>query len=145
MKWDRLDDFINGPEYSNGRLWTMFPLLKQFRPDNHHPARALKWTWDEASPKEVELLTKFDLQLLRLSSPRMPSNCIQGESMYILMFLARLIPFMGRAVMDSDLERTQALIEIVRDLMKSLDTLRDVEEEARERLDAMLDEEMEGL
>ena len=65
--------------------------------------------------------------------------------MYILMFLTRLIQFMGHAVMDSDLERTQALIEIVRDLMKSLDTLRDVEEEARERLDAMLDEEMEGL
>jgi hypothetical protein len=147
MKWDRLDDFVNGPEYSNGRLWTTFPLLKQFRPDNDHPSRALKWTWIDASPKEVELLTKFELQLLRLSSPRMPSNwnCIQGESMYILMFLARLIPFMGRAVMDSNLERTQALIKIVRDLMKSLDTLRDVEEEARERLNVMLDEEMKGL
>ena len=30
MKWDRLDDFINSLEYGNGRLWTMFPLLKQF-------------------------------------------------------------------------------------------------------------------
>jgi len=71
------------------------------------------WTWVDASPKDVELLTKFELQLLRLSSPRMPSNCIQGESMYILMFLARLILFMGCAVMDSDLGRTHALIEIV--------------------------------
>lgn len=61
------------------------------------------------------------------------------------MFLARLIPFMGHAVMDSDLERTQALIEIVQDLMKSLDTLRDVEEEAQEQLDVMLDKEMKGL
>jgi hypothetical protein len=95
MKWDRLDDFINGLEYGNGHLWTMFPLLKQFRPDNNHPAHALKWTWVEASPKEVELLTKFDLQLLHLSSPCMPSNCIRGESMYILMVLAWLIPFMA--------------------------------------------------
>jgi hypothetical protein len=145
IKWDRLDDFINGPEYSNGGLWTTFPILKQFRPDDDHPSRALRWTWDDASPKELELLTEFECQLLRLSSPRMPSNCVQGESMYILMFLARLIPFMGRAVMDSDLERTQALIEIVRDLMKSLDTLRDVEGEARERLNVMLDEETKGL
>jgi hypothetical protein len=144
MKWDRLDEFVNGPQYSNGRLWTTFPLLKKSHPDNDHPSHALKWTWVDASPKEMELLTEFELQLLRLSSPCMLSNCIQGESMYILMFLAQLIPFMGRAVMDSDLERTQSLIEIVRDLMKSLDTLKDVEEGAREQLDTMLDKEMEG-
>jgi hypothetical protein len=143
MKWDRLDKFIDSPEYSNGQLWTTFPILRQFRPNNIHPSRALKWTWVDASPKEVELLTKFELQLLRLSSSSRPLNCIQGESMYILMFLARLLPFMGRAVMDSDLAKTQALIGIVRDLLQSLDTLGDVEEEARERLNALVDEEMD--
>jgi hypothetical protein len=110
----------------------MFPLLKQFCPDNDHPSHALKWTWVDASPKEVELLTKFKLQLLCLSSPCMPSNCIQGKSMYILMFLTQLIPFMGCAAMDSNLERTQSLIKIMQDLMKSLDTLKDVEEGAWE-------------
>jgi hypothetical protein len=132
MKWNRLDDFVNGLEYSNSHLWTTFPLLKQFCPNNDHPLHALRWTWIDASLKEVELLTKFELQLLHLSSPHMLSNWIQGESMYILMFLAQLIPFMVRAVMDSDLGRTQALIKIMQDLMKSLDTLRDVEEEAQE-------------
>lgn len=61
------------------------------------------------------------------------------------MFLSRLIQFMGRAVMDSDLGRTQAFIEIVRDLLQSLETLADVEEGARERLNAMVDEEVKAL
>jgi hypothetical protein len=37
------------------------------------------------------------------------------------------------------------LIKIMQDLMKSLDTLRDVEEEAQEWLDVMLDKEMKRL
>jgi hypothetical protein len=143
MKWERLDNLINGPEYSNGRLWTTFPILKFIYLGTGHPSQALRWTWNDASHKEAEVLSKFDSELLRLSGSRRPSNCVQGESMYILMFLARLIPFMGQAVMESDLARTEALIDIVRELLGSLEVLLDVEEAARERLNAEIDVEIE--
>jgi len=53
---------------------------------------------------------------------------------------------MGRAVMESDLARTDALIDIARDLLESLEALLDVEEAARTRLNAEVDEgiELEG-
>jgi hypothetical protein len=45
-KWDQLDDLLNGPDYSNGQLWMMFPVLKCHRPDVDHPAQALKWLYN---------------------------------------------------------------------------------------------------
>ena len=63
--------------------------------------------------------------------------------MYILMFLTQLIPFMSRAVMKSDLARTEALIDIMQELLGSLEVLLDVEGVAQERLNAEVDDKIE--
>ena len=143
-KWDRLDGLLNGPDYANGRLWTMFPVLKRHRPGVDHPAQAYKWMYD-ASREEIDMVDAFCFKFQALAGAQMPSNSVQGELIFITMFLARIIPFMARTIMDSDLVRMQELVGVSHDLLQAMELLVDVEDGARERLNDDIEEEIAKL
>jgi hypothetical protein len=58
-------------------------------------------------------------------------NDIQHEYLHVMDYIARLVPWMMRAVTDSDLVRLKYLIGAMRDLMISIEALVQLEEEAR--------------
>lgn len=140
-KWARLDDLLNGPRYVNSPLWTLFPILKRRQPDAEHPGRKLRWVFDTCKD-EVELVTQFFSQFRTLTRANHPDNSVQGESLYILMYIARILPFMSRATMDSNSDRMLELVEVVKDLLQLLGLLVEVDEEARDILNDQIDEEL---
>jgi hypothetical protein len=129
-KWDRLDKLVNSPEYGNSRSWTCYPVLSQLQPGVDHPGRALKWTFD-TTKEELDCVNQFCFGFQRVTGARTPHNSLQGESIYTAMFLARIIPFMARATMDSDLERMRELIGVGRDLLRVMEMLVNAEEESK--------------
>jgi hypothetical protein len=91
------------------------------------------------------LVTKFCFDYQALAGASAPSNSVQGESIYITMFIARILPFMAHAIMDSDLKKQRELINVCRNLLKSMELLTDVEDEARDKVNADIDEEITKL
>jgi hypothetical protein len=143
-KWDRLDKIIDGPDYADGRHWTMFPVLRRHRPGTDDPARALKWLYD-TSREEIDLVDTFCFKFRALAGAQTPHNSVQGESIFITFFLARIIPFFARAIMDSDLVRMRELVSVGCDLLQAIEILANVEEGARDRLNAEVNEEIAKL
>jgi len=143
-KWNRLDKFLDGPDYADGRRWTMFPVLRRHRPGTDDPTRALKWLYN-TSREEIDLVDAFCFKFQALAGAQTPHNSIQGESIFITFFLARIIPFLARAIMDSDLVRIRELIGVGCDLLQAMEILANVEEGARDRLNAEVDEEIAKL
>jgi hypothetical protein len=143
-KWDRLDELLNGPDYANGQLWTIFPVLKRHRPGVDHPAQSFKWMYD-ASREEIDMVDAFCFRFQALAGAQTPSNSIQGELIFITMFLTRIIPFMARTIMDSDLVKMRELVGAGRDLLQAMELLVDVEDGARERLNGDIEEEIAKL
>lgn len=58
------------------------------------------------------------------------------------MYIARILPFMSRATMDSNSDRMLELVEVVKDLLQLLGLLVEVDEEARDILNDQIDEEL---
>ena len=89
------------------------------------------------------MLSAFKFQAL--AGAQMPSNSIQGELIFITMFLTWIILFMAQTIMDSDLVRMRELVGVSRDLLQAMELLVDVEDGARERLNDDIEEEIAKL
>ena len=76
------------------------------------------------------MLSAFKFQAL--AGAQMPSNSIQGELIFITMFLTWIIPFMAQMIMDSDLVKIQELVGMGCDLLQAMELLVDVEDGACE-------------
>ena len=122
----------------------MFPVLKCYRSGVDHPAQAYKWMYD-ASQEEIDMVDAFCFRFQALAGAQTPSNSVQGELIFITMFLTRIIPFMARTIMDSDLVKMRELVGAGRDLLQAMELLVDVEDGARERLNGDIDEEVAKL
>ena len=139
-KWAYLDKLIDGPEFANTDMWTLFPLMKSHYPSWSNPRKALDWL---AVPRnENELCMNFNSGIRRLVGKGLPSNCVQGEQIYALDYLVRLVPFMHRAVMDSDIPMLHKHITDIRNLLESMEILMDIDQEARDRMNVIIDEEI---
>jgi hypothetical protein len=91
------------------------------------------------SPKEQDVIFEFTSECHKIAGyfldvddqlGQLP-NFVQMEYIQVLDYVARLVPWMMRAVMDSDLVRLNFLIGQIRDLMISLEYLEIVEKDAR--------------
>jgi hypothetical protein len=58
-------------------------------------------------------------------------NDVQSEYLQVMDYIPRLVPWMMRATMDSDLVRLNFLVDVMRDLMMSIESLISLEKEAR--------------
>ena len=90
-------------------------------------------------------MDNFCFNFQALAGASKPHNAIQGELVFITMLFARVLPFMARTAMDSDLVRMRDLISVSRDLLRAMEVLVDVEDEARERLNGEIDKEIAEL
>ena len=62
-----------------------------------------------------------------------------------MMLLVRIIAFMGRSIMDSDLSRLRELISDGHNLFCAIELLVDADIEIRDKLDAEIDREITEL
>jgi hypothetical protein len=111
----------------------MFLVLKCHRPDVDHPAQALKWLYN-ASQEEIDLVDAFCFKFQALAGAERPHNSVQGELIFITIFLTRTIPFMAWAIMDSNLVKIQELVSVGHNLLGAMELLVNVEEGAHKRL-----------
>jgi hypothetical protein len=134
--WKALDDILRA--WSDGLTFTFQPLLRRRRPNAD--SISLCWTMD-ASAEEKAAVIRFvsdchkiagDLVDVNDNLAQLP-NDIQHEYLHVMDYVARLLPWMMRAVTDSDLVRLKCLIGAMRDLMISIEALVHLEEEAREK------------
>ncbi|KAF7969709.1 hypothetical protein HWV62_22012 [Athelia sp. TMB] len=144
-KWVALDGILNGPGYGDGRPWTKFPILASRRFGQERPDIALRWAALQASDEEALLVSDFFHGYRTLAHTLKPNNVVQGESIYLTLFIVRLLPFMSRAVMDSNITRQRQLLQDFRKILGAIEMLIDVEEEAREHINDVIDEELEGM
>ena len=93
----------------------------------------------------IELVDNFCFNFQALTGTSKLHNAIQGELVFITMLFARVLPFMARTTMDSDLVQMQDLISVGQDLLRAMEVLVDVEDEACERLNREIDKEIAEL
>ena len=75
----------------------------------------------------------------------MPSNSVQGELIFITMFLAQIIPLIAWTIMDSDLAKIQELVGVGHNILWAMKLLVDVEDGAHKRLNDNIEEEIAKL
>jgi hypothetical protein len=133
--WHALDEILTA--YCGGLTFTFQPLLRSQRPNSG--VMSLRWMMD-TSAKERDIVQDFITKCHGIAGSwldikgdlaQLP-NAIQMEYLQVIEYVARLVPWMTRTVMDSDLRRFKFLMGEMRDLMVSLESLVVVEEEARE-------------
>ena len=112
-----LDELLKGPDYTKLLTVDNVPSFEappvwhgssctslQVNVHMMHCGRKLTWL----------MLSAFKFQAL--AGAQMPSNSIQGELIFITMFLTWIILFMAQTIMDSDLVKIQELVGVDHDL-----------------------------
>lgn len=142
-KWDRLDNLINGPLYANGQHWTQFPVLRRrlAHTNFQHPITDLDIHWIYSAPQDRSAVRDFTAYLHACTDNVHPSNSIQGETCAIIAYITRIIPFLYRASMDSNLGAVGDLLHVMQELLGLVQVLRDGEYEARDASNDTNDEE----
>jgi hypothetical protein len=112
--WRALDNILCA--WSDGLTFTFQPLLQRCRPNAD--SISLRWTMD-ASSKEKAVVNSFISDCHRIAGnlvdvngnlAQLP-NDIQHEYLHVMDYIARLVPWMMRAVTDSDLVCLKYLID----------------------------------
>jgi hypothetical protein len=132
--WKALDKILR--DKSDTDVSTLMPLLEIHRP-NSGPL-SLQWSMTTSS-REKEVVLEFTSECHKIAGFFLDANnqlgqlpnFMQMEYIQVLDYVARLVPWMMRSVMDSDLVRLDFLIGQIRDLMISLESLEMVERDAR--------------
>jgi len=91
--------------------------------------------WRQRSSNELDLMGEDVSVVHRMAgaSPY-PLSILQGKFVFLADFLSHLFPMMVRAATESDLVRMQEMINVGNDLLTSMQTLVDVEADAREEI-----------
>jgi len=134
--WRLLDASVNGPDYGDGRSapWFKLPTVTRRQPGVNY-IRSMRELWRQRSSNESDLMSEHVSAVHRMAgaSPYPPS-ILQGEFVFLADFLSHLFPMMVRAATESDLVRMQEMINVGNDLLTSMQTLVDVEANAREEI-----------
>lgn len=135
---DTLDALLAGPEYADNRLDVMLPILTDVRPDLESEKGDVV---DSIPGKNYGHVNAFVTRAWRAARIEREAklgqrgfNAIQGEYMHVTTELAWRTFALFRAGGSSDFEEMEVQMNGVRRVLEQIETLVDVERDARRRV-----------